>query len=100
MKNAETLFKHIEHGKEYYFKSGVHAVIIRKKGNVFEYLELQDSPRRNGFKPLTIDDLKERFEVSSKMKDKVYDYIIDIEKIKDSPKFRELLGFFNTKGKR
>jgi hypothetical protein len=34
------------------------------------------------------------------MKDKVYDYIIDIEKIKDSPKFRELLGFFNTKGKR
>ena len=100
MKNAETLFKHIEHGKEYYFKSGVHAVIIRKKGNVFEYLELQDSPRRNGFKPLTIDDLKERFEASSKMKDKVYDYIIDIEKIKDSPKFRELLGFFNTKGKR
>ncbi len=99
MKNAETLFKHIEYGKEYYFKSGVHAVIIRKKGNVFECLELQDSPKRNGFKPLTIEDLKERFEASSKIKDTVYDYIIDIEKIKDSPKFRELLGFFNTRKK-
>lgn len=60
----------------------------------------QDSPRRNEFKPLTIDDLKERFETSSKTKDKVYDYIIDIEKIKVSPKFRELLGFFNTQEKK
>ena len=28
---------------------------------------------------------------------KYNDFLIDIEKLKDSPKFRELLGFFNTK---
>ena len=26
------------------------------------------------------------------------EYMIDIEKLKDSPKFRELLGFLNTQG--
>ncbi len=100
MKNTETLFRHIEQGKEYYFKCGVHAVIVRKKENVFECLELQDSPRQNGFKPLTIEELKDRFEATSKIKDKEYNYIIDIEKMKDSPKFRELLGYFNTQEKK
>lgn len=98
-KNVETLFKHIEYGKEYYYKSGVHAVIIRKKGDVFEVLELQDSPRKNGFKPLTVEELNERFETTSKIEDREYSYLIDIEKIKDSPKFRELIGFFNTQSK-
>lgn len=93
-KNAEALLKHVEPGKEYYFTSGHHVAIVRKKGNNFEFLELQDRPERNGFRPLTDLDLEERFETKSKFK--WHDHLIDIEKLKDTPKFRELLGYFNT----
>ncbi|MDD5943848.1 hypothetical protein [Fibrobacter sp.] len=27
-----------------------------------------------------------------------HDYLIDIEKLKDSPKFKKMLGFMNTQG--
>ena len=93
-KNAEALLKHVEPGKEYYFTSGHHVAIVRKKGNNFEFLELQDRPERNGFRPLTDLDLEERFETKSKFKWR--DHLIDIEKLKDTPKFKELLGYFNT----
>lgn len=93
-KNAKMLLQHVETGKEYYFTSGVHVAIIRKKGDIFEFLELQDKPQKNGFKPLTSLDLEGRFGTESKFK--WHDYLIDIEKLKDSQKFRELLGYFNT----
>ena len=93
-KNAEALLQHVEPGKEYYFTSGHHVAIIRKNGDVFEFLELQDKPQKNGFRPLTSLDLEERFGTRSKFK--WHDYLIDIEKLKDSPNFRELLGYFNT----
>ena len=102
-KNAEILLQYIEPGKEYYFTSGEHATIVRKKKNGFEYLELQDYPENNGFHPLNESDLKIRFgtKKSKTINGKKYewdDYLIDIEKLKDSPKFRELLGYFNTQG--
>ncbi len=93
-KNAKALLKHVEPGKEYYFTSGCHAAIVRKTGNKFEFLELQDRPQKNGFRPLTGLDLEERFETKTKFK--WYDHLIDIEKLKDTQKFRELLGYFNT----
>lgn len=101
-KNAEYLLKYVEPGKEYYFTCGKHSAIIRKKGKEFEFLELQDEKENNGFKPLTNDDITIRF-ITRKNKTvkgtpvKYNDFLIDIEKLKDSPKFRELLGFFNTK---
>ena len=101
-KNAEYLLKYVEPGKEYYFTCGKHSAIIRKKGKKFEFLELQDEKENNGFKPLTNDDITIRF-ITRKNKTvkgipvKYNDFLIDIEKLKDSPKFRELLGFFNTK---
>ena len=86
-------------------KSGVHATIVRRKGNNFEYLELQENPGENGFYPLTESVLKIRFGTKKSRtfkgkKIKWEEYMIDIEKLKDSPKFRELLGFFNTKSVR
>lgn len=93
-KNVETLFQHVEPGKEYYFVSSEHAAIIRKINENFEYLELQNKKMKNGFKSLTVDALEARF--GTEEKSDCLDYLIDIEKIKDSPKFRELLGFFNT----
>lgn len=95
-KNAAALLQHVEAGKEYYFTCGRHVAIIRKKGNNFEFLELQKKPENNGFKPLTSLDLKKRFKTTENFK--LHDYLIDIEKLKDSPKFRELLGFLNTQG--
>lgn len=100
---AEKLLQHVEQGKEYYFRSGVHATIIRRKGKDFEYLELQDNAEDNGFHPLTSSVLKSRFGTK---KSRTFngqrvewdEYMIDIEKLKDSPKFRELLGFLNTQG--
>lgn len=94
-KNAEALLRHVEPGKEYYFTSGTHVAIIRKNDNAFEFLELQDRPQKNGFRPLTSLDLEERFGTRSKFK--WHDYLIDIEKLKDSPNFRTLLGYLNTK---
>lgn len=95
--NAETLLKHVESGKEYYFRSGEHAAIIRKKNNTFEFLELQGKKKADGFLILDQSVLKERFGTNIS-KTEWFDYLIDIEKLKDSPKFRELIGFFNTKG--
>ena len=100
---AEKLLQHVELGKEYYLRSGVHATIIRRKGKDFEYLELQDNAEDNGFHPLTSSVLKYRFGTK---KSRTFngqrvewdEYMIDIEKLKDSPKFRELLGFLNTQG--
>ena len=102
-KNAEILLQHVEPGEEYYFTSGEHAVIVRKKMNGFEYLELQDEPENNGFKQLNESELKIRFRTKKSktvngQKGEWDDYLIDIKKLKDSPKFRELLGFLNTQG--
>lgn len=102
-KNAVILLQHVEPGKEYYFTSGEHAAIVRKKRNHFEYLELQDEPENNGFQELDESALKIRFGTKKSKtingeKDEWDDYLIDVEKLKDSPKFRELLGYFNTQG--
>jgi hypothetical protein len=93
-KNVETLLQHVEPGKEYYFVSSEHATIIRKMNDNFEYLELQNKKIKNGFRPLTGDALEARF--GTEEKSDCRDYLIDIEKMKNSPKFRELIGFFNT----
>lgn len=94
-KNAEYLLKYVEPGKEYYFTCGQHSAIVRKNKNEFEYLELQGTRKINGFTLFTPSTLEERF-LTGVGKKIWNDVIIDIEKIKDSPKFGELVGFFNT----
>ena len=95
-KNAEYLLKYVEPGKEYYFTCGIHSAIIRRIKNEFEFLELQGEKGTNGFSLMTASTLEERFYTGIN-KDKWNDFLIDIEKLKDSPKFGELVGYFNTK---
>ncbi|WP_295037303.1 phage minor head protein [uncultured Fibrobacter sp.] len=102
-KSAEKLLQHVEKRKEYFFTSGKHAAIVRLKKNsrqekkIFEFLELQGLKKENGFQELTESVLKRRF-FARKGNVEYFDFLIDIEKLKDSPKFRELLGFMNTQG--
>lgn len=101
-KVAEFLLQKVEENREYYFACGQHAAIIRKVGQKFEYLEMQSRyDRKNGFHELTAKTLKERFSVKKSRtsygtKLPQSGTLIDIAKLKDSAKFRELLGFINT----
>lgn len=99
---ANRLISLVQQGKEYYFTSGAHAAIVRKSGTVYEFLELQDpETARNGFKPLTVKQLKSRFgtkksRTSYGSKLMFTEVLVDIDKMTDSPKFKELVGFINT----
>lgn len=101
-KVAKFLLQKVEENREYYFACGQHAAIIRKVGQKFEYLEMQSRyDRKNGFHELTAKTLKERFFVKKSRtsygtKLPQSGTLIDIAKLKDSAKFRELLGFINT----
>ena len=97
---AKSLLKTVETGKEYYFTSAQHAAIVRRtEEGALEYLELQ-SPHFNGFKPLTIKTLGERFETKKSRtlygtKIKFMNSIIDIDLLKNE-RFRKLIGYINT----
>lgn len=94
------LLKNTEVGKEYILSTGRHAAIIRKdKEKGWEYLELQ-SPTANGYKPLTNEKLKSRFDCKTKRttygtKVQNTSSLIDIEQLNDDD-FKNLLGYINT----
>ena len=95
----------MEDGKEYYYFTGRHAAIVRKKSGVIEYLEMQHwKMDQNGFKVLDQSDgfLKSRFGCKSysyhfgeTVEQKVY--LADIEKIANNEEFAKLMGYINTK---
>ena len=99
---ANRLISLVQPGKEYYFTSGSHAAIVRKSGTAYEFLELQDPETAgNGFKPLTVKQLKSRFgtkksRTSYGIKLMFTEVLVDIDKMTDSPKFKELVSFINT----
>lgn len=94
------LLKNTEVGKEYILSTGRHASIIRKdKEKGWEYLELQ-SPKANGYKPLTNEKLKSRFDCKTKRttygtKVMSTSSLIDIEQLNNED-FKNLLGYINT----
>lgn len=97
-KAANSLFKEVESGKEYYFCTGSHAAVVRKVNDSMEYLELQ-SATNNGWHPL--ETLKWRF--GAKMsrtyhghKYKCTSCLCDAELLQKDKGFRELLGYINT----
>ena len=102
-KVAKRLLEKVEEGKEYFFSSGAHVTIVRKSGKRIEYLELQrNDPQKIGYHKLTKRVLKKRFatiKYISVLGQKIpqEECIIDTKKISNSPKFRELLGYINTK---
>ena len=96
LKNAHDMLGKVETGKQYYFATGRHAAIVRKAGERIEFLELQ-SPRANGF--FTLDDsrLIHRFGCRQRSgKNSLGSFLIDVDKLKNSPDFIEMLKYINT----
>ena len=87
---------HVEDGKEYYLGAGKHASIVRKVEGRYEYLELQSTEERNGFKPLGPGTLIDRFRCRKSGKYEMRSVLIDIDNMKDNPEMENLLGFINT----
>lgn len=93
---AHALWKEIEMGKEYYFACGGHAAVIRMVGKKqYEFLELQ-SATENGWKPLNDDILNWRFGARKSRSWELESFLIDIDLLKKTPQFGEMLGYINT----
>ncbi len=87
------LLKHTEIGKKYYLAYGRHAAIVKKVAKKeFQYLELQ-SPTDNGWKDLSGYVFKKRFDGVGKQ----FGMIIDIKQLQNDEKFKDLMGYINTK---
>jgi len=96
----QLLDENVVEGREYYFAAGKHAAIVRKVETGYEYLELQSSEDRNGFKPLNATILHDRFKCRKKGSYKLDSFIIDTEAMRDNPQLERLLGYINTKADR
>ena len=91
------LDEHVEVGKEYYLVAGQHAAIVRKiEGEGYQYLELQHSEQFNGFKTLDEEILHDRFGCRKKGYYPRSAFLIDIDKMKNNPEIKKLLGYINT----
>lgn len=100
IKAALSLIKNVAKGKEYYFGTGKHAAIVRRTNNGLEYLELQE-PKENGFKRLTLSELKNRFGCrTSNSPDGIKlmrkNILIECSSLGASKDFAHILGFINT----
>ena len=94
---ANKLYKNMEGAKEYLFSIGRHTAIIRKNGRNKEFLELQH-PYENGYQKLDKAMLESRFQCKKKrdvLKQR-YATIIEIDSLKDSKEFAEILKYINT----
>lgn len=92
------LIKRVEEGKQYFFVGGQHAAIVRRHNNVLQYLELQ-SPSDNGWHNF---DGNPRYNFSTRFgarngrgMDETA-LMFDVDDIKGSGEFRDLLGYINT----
>lgn len=92
--NAHKLLKNVQEGKEYFFTAGRHASIVRKQGNVLEYLELQTQDE-NGWKELNDSVLGWRFGCTRSEK-KPYDVLIEAESLRNNLSFSRILEYINT----
>lgn len=92
---ANKLMKKMEGGKEYYLATGLHASIVRKADNGYEFLELQ-SAKNNGWQNLDSSVLKNRFGCVTDNDCKYPNFLIDVTSLGNSEEFRNVLGFINT----
>lgn len=101
IEGVKLLMKEMKTGKDYYLATGRHSSIVHKlSDDSFEYLELQ-SAAKNGFKPLNIKVLKERFgckqsHSSYGIKYELPNIMIDIESLGKNKEFIELMKYINT----
>lgn len=85
----------LKEGGEGYFATGRHAAIVRRKGGILEYLELQ-SVSHNGFQELTREKLKYRFAAQSRKKYTATTMFVSVDDARERKNFRELLSYLNT----
>ena len=102
--STANLLKNAVDGKEYILSTGGHSAIVRKTNGLYEYLELQ-MPNNNGFKPLDIQALQNRFGCQHSytlggQKRKVENVLIDTESLKGNKEFEKILGYLNTATKK
>lgn len=95
------LLETIPQGKKYYMATGKHAAVIRNTGEKLQYLELQSNfaSYPNGWHNFdvygtTYDTLKKRFGCRKTVGGDVI--LIDIESLRDSLEFQDVLGYINT----
>ena len=95
---ADSLLKQVVEGKEYYFTCAKHAAIVRKTGGKYQYLELQGTGVKNGWKELNSTVLKDRFGAKIGGDDK--DFIVDIKLLTNDKYFKRVLCYLNTEKKK
>lgn len=96
--NGKQAIASMQEGKEYYLSVGRHASIVRLFNGKPQYLELQ-SAKRSGwidFDSNIGNTLQWRFACTSKSCYYPYAHLTDIDSLKDSDKFRTVLGYINT----
>jgi len=94
-KCTNELLKEMEAEKEYFLATGLHASIVRKSNNTFEYLELQ-SATNNGWHILNNDILRDRFGCYENNSDEYPNFLIDVTSLGKSNEFLNILGYINT----
>ena len=102
---ARNLMNRAEANKEYIILTGRHASVVKKDNNgKWFYLELQDTPKKNGYQPLDISNdkmLKKRFACTSLNKNnngdacESYSLLMEVDKL-NFEEFKDLLGYINT----
>lgn len=92
---TKTLLDDMKDGKEYYLATGLHAAIVRKNGNSYDYLELQDA-NDNGWHKLDAGVLSVRFGCVPDNLSEYPNILIDCESLSKSKEFIGLLGYINT----
>lgn len=95
---AERLMASMETGREYYMATGAHAAIVRlnDEGH-YQYLELQSGiPSNNGWQPLTLNALSERFGCEDGQSTECSNYLIELDSLQSNTEFLNLLGYINT----
>ncbi len=95
---AEQLMTRMERGREYYMATGSHAAIVRLNNEgVYQYLELQSGvASENGWHPLTLTALAERFGCEEGQSTEYTNYLIELSSLQNNAEFLNLLGYINT----
>ena len=93
---GKKLLRQLKEGSQYFFTTGYHAAIVKKENGLWYYLELQ-SPDKSGWVKFDGNPgytLSTRFgAVNGKQETAT---MFDIDSVKNSDEFRELLGYINT----
>ena len=94
-KTANKVLQLVRPEKEYFFRTGSHAAIVRRNAeDALEYLELQGYD--HGWKPLDDSVLKQRFGAKRAKKYAGYSILIDADKFIGDDYFRDIVGYINT----